>query len=155
MKHKVIKTTKLTVIAALVITVISVYSCAKAGIGGPSYTIDGIANGVQVVPSSSSTAVGAVSGNFDGSKNTMKGKISWSNLSGAPTAIHIHGGSPGRNGYPYVVLVKIPNGVTDSLNFTSVFTESLEGGVGPSGYYFDIHTAAFPNGEIRGQIIAH
>jgi len=155
MKHKVIKTTKLTVIAALVITVISVYSCAKAGIGGPSYTIDGIANGAQVVPSSSSSAIGSVSGNLDGSENTMTGKIKWSNLSGSPTAIHIHGGLPGRNGYPYFILIKIPQATTDSMNFTAVFTESEEGGIAPGKYYFDIHTAAFPNGEIRGQMIAH
>lgn len=155
MKHKVMKITKLTVIASLAFTVISVYSCAKAGIGGPSYTIDGIANGSQVVPSSSSSAIGAISGSFDGTKNTMKGKINWSNLSGAPTAIHIHAGMPGKNGYPYFVLVNIPNKATDSLNFTSAFTEALEGTVSAGVYYFDIHTAAFPAGEIRGQIIAH
>jgi hypothetical protein len=155
MKHKVMKITKLTVIASLAIVVISFYSCAKAGIGGPSYAIDGVANGAQVVPSSSSSAIGTVSGSFDGTKNTMKGKISWSNLSGAPTAIHIHAGMPGKNGYPYFILVNVPKGATDSLNFTSAFTEALEGTITAGAYYFDIHTAAYPNGEIRGQIVAH
>ncbi|MEJ0106340.1 MAG: CHRD domain-containing protein [Bacteroidota bacterium] len=41
------------------------------------------------------------------------------------------------------------------MNFTSAFTESQESGVSKNTYYFDIHTAAHPDGEIRGQIIAH
>jgi hypothetical protein len=85
----------------------------------------------------------------------MTGQISWSGLSGAPTAIHIHGGSIGRNGYPYFVLVNIPKTLTGSMIFSSVFTESEEGGVGVDKYYFDIHTAAYPAGEIRGQIFSH
>lgn len=85
----------------------------------------------------------------------MTGMIKWSGLSGAPTAIHIHSGLPGRNGYPYHVMINVPNGTTDSLNFRAVFTESEEGGVPKGYYYFDIHTGAYPQGEIRGQIIAH
>ena len=137
------------------ITIYFLSGCAKAGIGGPSYTLDGIVDGSQVVPSSSSSALGIITGSFDGNKNTMTGKIKWAGLSGTPTAIHIHAGTPGRNGYPYFVMVNVPKGSTDSLYFRSVFTESEEGGVKGSGYYFDIHTTAFPNGEIRGQIIAH
>jgi hypothetical protein len=155
MKYKIMKITKLTVIASLATVVISVYSCAKAGIGGPSYTVDGIADGAQVVPTSSSSASGAITGNFDGSKNTLHGTIKWGSLSGSVTAIHIHGAYAGKNGYPYFVLQNIPKGLTDSINFTSAFTESLEGGIPRGAYYFDIHTAAFPAGEIRGQIIAH
>lgn len=130
-------------------------SCSKVGIGGPSYTVDGIVNGAQVVPASTSSASGIITGSFDGGSNTLLGTLKWAGLSGAPTAIHIHGGMPGKNGYPYHVMVTFPKGKTDSLNFRSVFTESEEGGISKSAYYFDIHTAAFPQGEVRGQIIAH
>lgn len=154
MKHLDMKTTKILLFATFAFSVLSFYSCAKAGIGGPSYTIDGNANGAQVVPTSTSSASALISGNFDGSKNTMSGVIKWSGLSGKPTAIHIHNGGEGRNGYATFNL-PIPKGVKDSLNFISSFTESQEGGVAGSGYYFDIHTTAYPTGEIRGQIFAH
>jgi len=85
----------------------------------------------------------------------MSGVINWSGLSGVPTAIHIHAGTPGRTGYAYFDLKNIPKTITGSMIFTSAFTESQEGSVGGGGYYFDIHTAAYPQGEIRGQIIAH
>ena len=143
---------------SFIIFAFSVYllsGCAKAGIGGPSYTLDGIVDGAQVVPSSSSSAIGIIVGTFDGSKNTMTGVLKWVGLSGSPTAIHIHGANPGRNGIPLFVEINIPKGTTDSLNFRSVLTESQETSVGTGGFYFDIHTAAYPQGEIRGQIIAH
>ncbi|MBS1608256.1 MAG: CHRD domain-containing protein [Bacteroidetes bacterium] len=138
-----------------ILTITIIYSCAKVGIGGPSFLVDGVANGAQVVPSSVSSATGQLSGTFDGSKNTMKAVVKWTGLSGSPTAIHIHAALPGKNGYPYFVLVNVPKGINDSINFTSAFTEALEAGVSKGSYYFDIHTSAFPNGEIRGQIVAH
>src|SRR5437868_3233416 len=108
MKHSAMK---LITPLAFIFFTFSIYllsGCAKAGIGGPSYTIDGVVNGAQVVPSSSSSASGIITGGFDGSKNTMTGTIKWSGLSGSHTAIHIHAGSPGRNGYPFFVMVKVP-----------------------------------------------
>jgi len=155
MKNKVIKTAKLTIIASLVLTVLSFYGCAKAGIGGPSYTVDAAGDGLQVVPVSSSTATGTISGSFDGSKNIMSGVINWAGLSGVPTAIHIHNGGVGKNGYATFVMVNVPKTQTGSMSFSSAFTESQETGVSKNTYYFDIHTSAFPEGEIRGQIIAH
>ncbi|MEJ0106996.1 MAG: hypothetical protein WDO19_32615 [Bacteroidota bacterium] len=71
------KSAKLTIIASFALAVLSFYGCAKAGIGGPSYTVDAAGDGLQVVPVSSSTATGTISGNFDGSKNIMSGVIKW------------------------------------------------------------------------------
>lgn len=146
---------KPTAVTSFILLFFLLSSCSKLGIGGPSYTIDGVVDGAQVVPTSSSTATGVITGHLDGTKNTMTGTLKWTGLSGSPTAIHIHSGLPGRNGYAYFVEVNIPKGTSDSLNFRSEFTESLEAGVAKGNYYFDIHTAAYPQGEIRGQIIAH
>jgi hypothetical protein len=155
MKQMAMKILKTTAVTSLIFLFFLLSGCSKLGIGGRSYTLDGVVNSAQVVPASSSTATGVITGYLDGSKNTMTGTLKWTGLSGSPTAIHIHGGYPGKNGYAFFIEVNIPTGTTDSLNFKSEFTESLEGGVGLSFYYFDIHTAAFPQGEIRGQIIAH
>jgi len=155
MKHSAMNLIKPLSFIIFAFSVYLLSGCAKAGIGGPSYTLDGIVDGAQVVPSSSSSAIGIIVGTFDGSKNTMTGVLKWVGLSGSPTAIHIHGANPGRNGIPLFVEINIPKGTTDSLNFRSVLTESQETSVGTGGFYFDIHTAAYPQGEIRGQIIAH
>lgn len=155
MKHSAMKFIKPLAFISFILPFFLLSGCSKLGIGGPSYTLDGVIDGAQVVPISSSSASGIITGGFDGSKNTMTGTIKWSGLSGSPTAIHIHGGNPGRNGYPLFIMINIPKGTTDSLNFRSVLTESQETSVGTGGFYFDIHTSAYPNGEIRGQIIAH
>ncbi len=73
MKHRAIKLSKLVGITSFVLSVLLISSCSKLGFGGPSYTIDGTGNGLQVVPVSSSTATGTISGSFDGSKNIMSG----------------------------------------------------------------------------------
>jgi len=155
MKHSAMNLIKPLSFIIFAFSVYLLSGCAKAGIGGPSYTLDGIVDGAQVVPTSSSSALGLITGTFDGNKNTMSGKLKWVGLSGSPTAIHIHGANPGRNGIALFIEVKIPKGATDSLLFSSSLTESQETSVSTGGFYFDIHTAAYPEGEIRGQIIAH
>ncbi len=154
MKHMGMKISKLTLFVSIAVIAASSYSCGKSEVGGASFAVDGAANGAQVVPVSASSATGSISAYYNGGDNQLKGVIKWSGLSGSPTAIHIHAGAVGRNGYPYFLMVNVPTGTTDSLNFTSAFTQAQET-ITYGNYYFDIHTAAYPNGEIRGQLVAH
>jgi hypothetical protein len=153
MKFLRVKYSRLAGIAFLALSILFFSRCSKLGVGGPSYNIDAVATATQVVPASTSAATSSMTASLDGHSNTLTGTIRWSGLSGAPTLIHLHSAAPGRNGYPMFLLVNVPKIATDSMTFTSVFTESQEGTLAKGGYYYDIHTAAFPNGEIRGQMI--
>ncbi|MES1214325.1 MAG: CHRD domain-containing protein [Bacteroidota bacterium] len=137
---------------ALVILVFT--QCSKYKGETEQYTVNSPGMGAQVVPATSSAATAVMTGTYNSTDNTLTGTLTWSGLSGAPTAIHFHGpAAVGRNNIAQFNLVKIPAVASGTMNFQSAFTGSQQGTLISGGFYFDIHTAAFPNGEIRGQII--
>ena len=143
------------IIAFSFIILISV-KCSKYHGESEQYTVDGPGNGAQVVPANSSTGTAVLAGDYNSSNNTLSCILNWSGLSGPPTAIHIHGpAAVGRNNIYQFVLVKVPAVASGVMSFESVFTEAQEGSLISNAFYYDIHTAANPNGEIRGQIILH
>jgi hypothetical protein len=68
----------------------------------------------------------------------------------APTAAHVHAGQPGATGDPVVTL---PTPTLGEESFGCVHDDDADAiAADPGGYYVNIHTAAFPNGAIRGQL---
>ena len=71
---------------------------------------------------------------------------------GQATAAHIHKGAAGQSG-PIVVPLGAPTngsaqGCTNNVNPDTI--RAIE--QNPAGYYVNVHTAAYPNGAIRGQL---
>jgi hypothetical protein len=72
---------------------------------------------------------------------------------GAVTAAHIHRGAAGVNGPP-VVTLSPPDDDNDSDDCDVVADALLDEIVAnPAGFYVNIHTADYPNGAIRGQLM--
>lgn len=75
------------------------------------------------------------------------------NLSAAVVAAHIHRGNAGVNGP--VVLDFSPTftaGVAKgSVPISAALSEEIR--QRPSGFYFNVHTTAFPGGAVRGQVV--
>jgi len=69
-------------------------------------------------------------------------------LSSAETQAHIHG--PADPGATAPVVATLPNGQV--VSFETSLTPSQFQDLGLGKYYVDVHTANFPNGEIRAQI---
>jgi hypothetical protein len=96
------------------------------------------------------TGSGAVSLNAAGTQALVT--MNWAGLSGNATAGHVHSGRSGVNG-PVVCNLSpaaaAAGSVVDALcNFTSAQVTALRQGQ----FYLNIHTAANPGGEVRGQI---
>jgi hypothetical protein len=106
---------------------------------------------------------------FTVSGTSVNYKITASGLSGDATGAHIHLGGPTANGpvvvpFPAKAINNGPNGsVTISGSFTSADIkpqtnptvtnlDELLGQMRAGNTYVNIHTAAHPPGEIRGQI---
>ena len=71
---------------------------------------------------------------------------------GPITGAHIHRGARGVNG-PVVFTLRESNegryqGCTDASEWTQEFLEAA-----PGAFYVQVHTAEFPNGAIRGQLM--
>ena len=67
------------------------------------------------------------------------------------TGAHVHKGAPGVNGPVVLTLKQAPEGGWKGCANKSEWTEdSLENNY--AGFYVNVHTTAYPNGAIRGQL---
>ncbi len=115
-------------------------------------------SGSNEVPANNSTGVGGptASGsvNFNDVTKVFSVSISYFGLSAPATASHIHGpGAPGVNAAVFMPLsgtTSVTSGTfSGSLTLTAQQQSDLFNGLD----YANIHTTAFPGGEIRGQIL--
>ncbi len=104
-------------------------------------------DGLQETPPNASNAAGVGSVILNEAETQVTITLYFQGLSSSQTAAHIH--SPAPRGVSAAVIQPLPNG-----NFTQTFPISaaevvnLKAGL----WYFNVHNANFPGGEIRGQI---
>jgi CHRD domain len=114
----------------------------------PNVTFLATMNGTNEVPANASTANGTATGTFNTTTKVLT--VTVNHTVAAPTAGHIHLGAAGSNGgvvFPFTTL-------TSPFTYTSpALTTAQEADLNANLYYVNIHTAAFPGGEIRGQLI--
>jgi hypothetical protein len=80
--------------------------------------------------------------------------LTWSDLSGRATAAHFHKGAFGVAGDP-VQGITVPVEDVNSNSATGAWTgltDQQMADIIAGNYYVNVHTAMYPNGEIRGQI---
>ena len=95
-----------------------------------------------------SAAQGTVSGKFNNSTKILTLQISYLGLT--PTIWHIHKGAAGVAG---PVILDLGKNFVSPFGFTTSPLDAAQEADLKSGlYYVNIHSAAAPNGEIRGQL---
>jgi hypothetical protein len=124
-----------------------------------------ILSSAQETPANPSTALGTMDVFYTRETRILTYNVSWTGLTGAVTAMHIHGlGSPGYNA-PILQNIIVAGGagifapgaaygvngkVSASLLIDGVFLKEQD--LLNGNFYMNIHTAANTGGEIRGQI---
>jgi hypothetical protein len=107
-------------------------------------------DGKSEVPATTSTGSGDLLATLDTSTKTLSYTLTFSGLTGPATAAHFHGpAAPGANAGVAVAIGKAPTSpVTGKATLTAPQIADLEAGK----WYVNVHTAANPGGEIRGQV---
>lgn len=106
--------------------------------------------GASEIPASTSSATGSVTVAYDTASKVLTWKGSYTGLSAAPTAAHFHGPTePGKNAGAAVAITDVANPFNGTAKLTDAHAADLTAG----RWYVNIHTAAHPDGEIRGQIM--
>jgi hypothetical protein len=101
-------------------------------------------------PPNASTGKGTADIDYDAATKKLSWKVTYSGLSGPATAAHFHGpAEPGKNAG---VAVAIPNAGTSPVEGSATLTDAQAADLTAGKYYVNIHTAANPGGEIRGQV---
>jgi uncharacterized repeat protein (TIGR01451 family) len=103
--------------------------------------------GAQETPANNSTGSGSATLLLSPDETTARVSLNFSGLTSAQTDAHIHG--PGGAGVVAPILFPLPNGNVSDFEITLTPTDvsDLKSGL----LYINVHSANFPNGEIRGQ----
>jgi hypothetical protein len=108
--------------------------------------------GAAETPANSTTGTGMVMASLDTATKTLTYKVNYSGLTGPATMAHFHGpAAPGVAAPPVVAVPKpaLANPISGTATLTDAQVADLEAGK----WYFNIHTAANPGGEVRGQMM--
>ena len=105
--------------------------------------------GTSEVPPVTTPATGMVTASFESGTRTLTWTATYSGLSGPATAAHFHGpAGPGANAG---VVLPFPSAASP-IQGTATLTEAQAADLLAGRWYVNIHTAAHPGGEIRGQV---
>lgn len=106
-------------------------------------------NGTSEVPPNNSVSSGRATLRYDTLAKKFDIQVTFNGVT--PTGAHIHEGAPGVAGG---VIFGFPNPVTSPINYSSpVLTDAQEAALFGGMYYVNIHSSAYPDGEIRGQLV--
>jgi hypothetical protein len=127
----------------------------------PELKVSTTLSGANEVPANASTATGSVDGTLDQESRILSLNIMYSDSAASdsasadsiftPTAWHIHKGPADSTG---AVVIDFGTDFKTPFAFKDTLTEAQVADLKAGLYYVNIHTAEFPNGEIRGQLKA-
>jgi hypothetical protein len=103
------------------------------------------------VPPNTTAGTGTLDLTVDTGTKVADYSLAWSGLTGPAVAAHIHGpAEAGKNAGVEVSFGKDPvSPVKGTATLTDAQIKDLQAGL----FYVNVHTAANPKGEIRGQVV--
>ena len=125
---------------------------AAVAFAGPASAekLKAVLDGKSEVPATTSAGTGAADLDYDAATKKLSWKLTYSGLSGPATAAHFHG--PAEAGKNAGVMVPIPGIASSPVEGSATLTEAQASDLMSGKLYMNIHTAANPGGEIRGQV---
>ena len=134
----------------LVLAIASIFSAAFASAVLAKTTVfTADLKGTSQVPPIDSAATGNAEVTYDDASKMLTWTITYSGLSGNATAAHFHGpAKEGENSGPMVPITQLDSPMKGSATLTEDQSQALIGGK----MYVNVHTAKYPDGEIRGQL---
>jgi hypothetical protein len=125
---------------------------AAVAFAGPAFAekLKATLSSAAEVPANTSAGKGTADIDYDAASKKLTWKLSYSGLTGPATAAHFHG--PAEEGKNAGVAVAIPNATSSPVEGSATLTDSQAADLLAGKYYVNVHTAANPGGEIRGQV---
>jgi len=107
-------------------------------------------SGASEVPPNASTGSGTVQASLDKQTNVLKWTVTYAGLSGPVKAGHFHG--PAAAGANAGVAQGFSGSMDSPIQGMATLTAAQVADVLAGKWYVNLHTAANPGGEIRGQL---
>ena len=107
-------------------------------------------SGASEVPANTSMGVGTMDASLDTATSQLSWTITYSGLTGPASAAHFHGPAmPGANAGVALPFATATSPIEGKATLTPAQVADLMAGK----WYANVHTAANPGGEIRGQVM--
>jgi hypothetical protein len=142
---------------SLVRTALGVLAFTGLLVGGASAFAETLSYGASLdgkdeVPPNDSKGTGSVDAKYNSSSMKLTWVVTYKGLTGPATAAHFHGpAKPGDNAGPIITL---PAPLTSPIKGEETLTKEQVVDLEKGLWYLNVHTAAHPPGEIRGQLIS-
>jgi hypothetical protein len=106
----------------------------------------------EEVPPNTSSGTGRADIRLDTTSGNLNWTVNYSGLTGPLTAAHFHGpAAPGANA-GVIVPISGPGGSSPLSGMATLSPQQVQD-VLAGRWYVNVHTAAHPGGEIRGQVV--
>lgn len=140
---------------AVVLYLTAIVSCDKDDDDDANNNIvqfSGVMSGANEVPAVTTTATGNVTASYDKTSKILTINVTYSGLSSAITAWHVHKGAVGVSGSPVAGLNYGTMGASPFTWPSAALDASMEADLMNNLWYVNIHTTNNSGGEIRGQL---
>lgn len=131
---------------ALVVAGCGMMDSGKSMMMGSAMTVPLTA--ANEVPPNASAGTGTAKVDLDGT--TLKWTVTYSGTTGPVTAGHFHG--PAAAGANAGVVVPFPGPISSPITGSATLTPAQVADLKAGLWYVNLHTAANPGGELRGQV---
>ncbi len=140
-----IRTTRLLALAAT----LALFLAAPASAEVVSFSV--VVNGANQVPPAATGGNGTLTAQYDTVTRILSWVIVYSGTSGPLRASHFHG--PAGVGTNAGVALGLQGNLASPISGQATLTPEMAADLMAGLWYLNMHTAAFPGGEIRGQLI--
>jgi hypothetical protein len=121
------------------------------GAGAATLHFSAALKGSDEVPANDTHGKGRVSATLDTASKAFHYTVTFSELTGPATMAHFHGpASAGENAPPIITMKTL----TSPIKGTETLSDAQIADLRAGKWYFNVHTAGHPSGEIRGQLPA-
>lgn len=110
--------------------------------------------GTSEVPPTTSSGIGSVTASYDPATKTLTWSGTFSGLTGPATAAHFHGpAEAGKNAGVAIWISEKGQPFSSPFKGSATLTDAQADDLQKGMWYVNVHTAANPGGELRGQLV--
>ena len=136
--------------SALLAAALALSACSTPMRAGTSTALTQLSGGNEV-PATTSAGTGSVETSFNKDTYLLRWTVTYSGLSGPATGGHFHGPAiPGQNA---PVVVPFNGSLASPIMGEMILKPAQAADLLAGKWYVNLHTAANPGGEIRGQVV--
>lgn len=141
---------RISLAAIAVVAVVAITGCSMMDRQANLVAFTTQLRAANEVPPNASRAIGSVDAVLNKDTNLFRWKVNYSGLTGPATAAHFHG--PAAIGVNAGVVLPWQGPIVSPLEGRATLTPAQAADLMAGRWYANIHTAAHPAGEVRGQM---